>query len=67
MTFVFHETELRQSQDGREAFLESQAKRYDRSYVHPISLIKGLPSAVIVYGGLLSVYELLTLGFSKVC
>ncbi|MGO9244930.1 MAG: hypothetical protein ACLPT4_12445 [Verrucomicrobiia bacterium] len=61
-----HVDRLKRSQLGREAFLESQAKRYDRHFAHPDSFSSELAAGVVLAGGLIVVYELIALGVCKV-
>jgi hypothetical protein len=54
-----------QQQIGREAFLAYQAKRYDTFLVRP-SGVSEVAGAVLAFGILFTVYELLALGLAKV-
>jgi hypothetical protein len=69
VSFFYHDSPSRRTHLGKEAFLERQSKEYDSYYAHPYSfskgLYKGLFVTTVVIGGLFAVYELLTVGFSK--
>ena len=62
----FHVRGLQYGRMGREAFLAYQTKRYDRHYAFPEPWSSSIFPSVVLFGGFLATYELLSLGIIKI-
>jgi hypothetical protein len=65
MAAIYRYLGFQNRQMGREAFLIKEGARFDRYFSHPRPWGLTLATSLVLFGGILLVYELLSIGTAK--